>query len=195
MGSHISSRAGSHVGDGPLQHDGPQPREGALPKQDEEGTIQLARAKIIYNALSQIDLPYRWGGNDPEDPGLNHDWYRWDGIPGGMDCSGFVLWAWRQAGVYFGEQTADQLYTNLKDTLEPLPGDLAFYGTGQATHVVMILAPEGRLVVGANGGGRPKYHETAADYAKRMADAGARVRVERKGYKYRPDFLGFKTPF
>ena len=78
-------------------------------------------------AISQIGVPYAWGG---ETPGR------------GFDCSGLVQWAWARAGFSIPRTTQSQ-YPALRHV--PLgalqPGDLLFYynldGDHQVDHVVM----------------------------------------------------------
>lgn len=160
----------------------------------------MVRAKIAYAALSLIGEPYRWGGNAPGDLGVDHDYKAWaphERVSGGIDCSGFVLWCWKQAGMIYPDMSAHQLYEKLNPTESPRIGDLAFYGRDgvHATHVVMVLSDEGGVVVGSNGGDRPEIGETFGDYAQRMAEGGAMVKVQSKGHAYRNGFLGFRTPF
>jgi cell wall-associated NlpC family hydrolase len=78
-------------------------------------------------AISQIGVPYVWGG---ETPGK------------GFDCSGLVQWAWMKAGFIIPRTTQGQwpaLHHVLLTALQP--GDLLYYynldGDHQVDHVVM----------------------------------------------------------
>ena len=141
------------------------------------------RKRVLWAAARTIGVQYWWGGNDPtQSPGL--------------DCSGFVLYAWRLAGLDLPDQTAEMLRKALAPTQDPQPGDVAFYGDSAkgANHIVLVLAPGGKAIVGANGGGSIRANEAAIDYQARMARVQASVRVEdhRKGGAiYRGDLLGF----
>ena len=81
----------------------------------------------LHFAMSQIGVPYVWGG---EAPGV------------GFDCSGLVQWAWAKAGFRI-PRTTQTMWPAMKHV--PLaalqPGDLLFYynldGDHQVDHVVM----------------------------------------------------------
>jgi cell wall-associated NlpC family hydrolase len=81
----------------------------------------------VQAAVSQLGVPYVFGG---EDPGV------------GFDCSGLVQWAWAQAGVSIPRTTETQWPALQKVSLDALePGDLLFYenldNDGLVDHVVM----------------------------------------------------------
>lgn len=81
----------------------------------------------LQAAVSQLGLPYVWGG---EQPGV------------GFDCSGLVQWAWGRAGVSIPRTTETQWPAISHVSLASLqPGDLLFYynldGDSQVDHVVM----------------------------------------------------------
>jgi cell wall-associated NlpC family hydrolase len=81
----------------------------------------------VQAAVSQLGVPYVFGG---EDPGV------------GFDCSGLVQWAWAQAGVSIPRTTETEWPALPHVSLDALePGDLLFYynldGDDQVDHVVM----------------------------------------------------------
>jgi cell wall-associated NlpC family hydrolase len=81
----------------------------------------------VQEAVSQLGVPYVFGG---EEPGV------------GFDCSGLVQWAWAQAGVTIPRTTETQWPALTHVSLDALePGDLLFYynldGDDQVDHVVM----------------------------------------------------------
>jgi peptidoglycan DL-endopeptidase CwlO len=89
----------------------------------------------IAYARAQIGKPYAWGGAGPS----------------AFDCSGLVMMAWAQAGVYFPHLAQDQYDMTERIPLSSLlPGDLVFYGTPSDVYHVglyigggeMIAAPE-----------------------------------------------------
>ena len=150
-------------------------------------TEDEVRARVVLAALHDLGVPYSWGGNDPL-------------VDGGLDCSGAVLRWLRAGGIDLQDQTADRLHASLAAIGEGGVGDVAFYGRdGVATHVALVIAPDGLAVIGANGGGAPRRDETRSAYLDRMRAAGARVRIEDErmgGASYRRDLLGFgKIPF
>jgi len=138
------------------------------------------RRTMLDTAHKHADLqtPYQWGG------GRSSTNY-------GVDCSGLVLQAMRAAGIPDPKQgwTAEAYYEAFEPVTQAQPADLAFYGAGTATHVVIVdEAQPGdteMMIVGANGGG-PNIL-TAADAAT------AKAFVRRDRLAYRSDFLGFRS--
>jgi cell wall-associated NlpC family hydrolase len=86
------------------------------------GTSNAAGSAAVQAAVSQLGIPYVWGG---ESAGQ------------GFDCSGLTQWAWSQAGVGI-PRTAESQYQALTSvglsTLEP--GDLLFYYNLDTDHTV-----------------------------------------------------------
>jgi len=72
------------------------------------------RAQIaVHAALSQVGVPYVWGGASPSE---------------GFDCSGLVMWAWEQAGVYLPHYSVSQYDDVTHVPASDLqPGDIVFY--------------------------------------------------------------------
>lgn len=97
------------------------------------------QTKAVTAALSQVLVPYHFGG---ETPGV------------GFDCSGLTQWAWGQAGVSIPRTAAAQWHSLTHVPLTALePGDLLFYfnldGDHQVDHVVMYLGagPYGKQTI------------------------------------------------
>jgi cell wall-associated NlpC family hydrolase len=93
------------------------------------GTVSAAGQVAARAAVSQLGVPYVWGG---ETPGI------------GFDCSGLTQWSWSQAGVGIPRTSQEQYATVPHVPLSNLqPGDLLFYynldGTGTVDHVVMYV--------------------------------------------------------
>jgi len=78
-------------------------------------------------AMSQIGVPYQWGGSDPST---------------GFDCSGLMLWAWARAGRYLPHSSRSQYAVTRRVAASDLQaGDLVFYGAsaGGIHHVAMYI--------------------------------------------------------
>lgn len=128
-------------------------------------------------ALARLGAPYIWGAVGQETKS------------GGFDCSGLVVAALAAAGGpnWTGlpnpaTRRSSAMLAEACDPVvgEPRLGDLAFYGRGTVSHVVLVL--ERNIVVGANGGGRD------CTTPERALELGARVRLE-ASYRYRSDLL------
>jgi peptidoglycan DL-endopeptidase CwlO len=83
------------------------------------GRIRVAANAVRY-ALTQLGMPYDWGG---ETPGV------------GMDCSGLTQWAYHEAGLNLPRMAQDQDVGARVAGKRPVPGDLAVWDG----HVAMIV--------------------------------------------------------
>ena len=97
---------------------------------------------VVRAALSQLGVPYRWGGSTP-------------GVA--LDCSGLVLVSYRAAGVELPRTTAGQIAVGVE--VEPagelVRGDLLFFRGGRPTHAlghVAIHAGDGLMVIAPRTG-------------------------------------------
>ena len=132
--------------------------------------------------LEAWGTPYSWGAGKPSLDG-------WPlgvkGINGGIgyDCSGFAQAALVRLGLLKAgtqDRTAAALY-DASDSVEiedARLGDLAFYGQGRVSHVVVCLG--GGVCIGANGG----TSKTNAD--------NPRAFVQVQPILYRVDFRGVR---
>jgi peptidoglycan DL-endopeptidase CwlO len=119
----------------PVTTTGPPPTSPA-PVQPPSGNSPAPGYQLaIAYARAQIGKPYQWGGAGPNS----------------FDCSGLVMMAWEQAGVYFPHLAQDQYDMTERIAISNLlPGDLVFYGTPSDVYHVglyigggdMIAAPE-----------------------------------------------------
>ena len=95
------------------------------------------RGRAIDAARSAVGVPYVYGGASP----------------GGFDCSGLVMWSYRQAGVRLPHSSTQQMRRGRRVTRHAIrPGDLVFsYGGGHvglyAGHGVVIAAPRAGAAV------------------------------------------------
>jgi peptidoglycan DL-endopeptidase CwlO len=89
-----------------------------------------AGAIAVQAALSKIGAPYVWGATGPDS----------------FDCSGLVVWAYRQAGVSLPRTSRDQFAALRPITREELrPGDLVFAGSPTVHHVGIYIG-DGMIV-------------------------------------------------
>ncbi len=134
--------------------------------------MSVTRAKFLKCALEMMGTPYIYGGRSRD----------------GLDCSGLVVVALKEAGGpdWTSGWWTDRFYNELVPTIAPKPGDLCLYGApNDPSHVMIWLGTEG-LVLGASGGNSSTTTLMAA------AKARAEVKVK-ENYKYRPDFIGFRS--
>lgn len=90
------------------------------------GAPTEAAAKAVAAAKTQLGTPYVWGGTTPGQ---------------GFDCSGFVQWAYGQAGVEL-PRLADQQAVGPQIPMDQVqPGDLAVWDG----HVAMVIE-DGQLI-------------------------------------------------
>jgi cell wall-associated NlpC family hydrolase len=77
-------------------------------------------ASAVRHALTQLGVPYDWGGTTP-------------GV--GLDCSGLTQWAYREAGLDIPRLAQEQDIGAAVDAGSLRPGDLAVWDG----HVAMIV--------------------------------------------------------
>ncbi|MGV0834315.1 C40 family peptidase [Mycolicibacterium thermoresistibile] len=77
-------------------------------------------ADAVRHALTQLGVPYRWGGTTP-------------GV--GLDCSGLTQWAYQQAGLQLPRLAQEQDVGAAVDAGALRPGDLAVWDG----HVAMVV--------------------------------------------------------
>lgn len=90
-------------------------------------------AKIVDSALSQIGVPYVWGGESLAE--------------GGFDCSGLVQWAYGQHGVNLSRTTYTQVKEGQAVSIGDMKlGDLVFYGGENSPSHVALYIGDGQIV-------------------------------------------------
>ncbi len=118
---------------------------------------------LVDVAKKYIGTPYVWGGDNSAE--------------GGLDCSGFVYNALKDAGYNVGRTTANgyRSYGSSINKAEMQPGDLVFFGkNGQATHIGIYIG-NGQMIHSSGGSKNTKSNPGKG--------------VEVKNIDYRSDFL------
>jgi cell wall-associated NlpC family hydrolase len=77
-------------------------------------------ASAVRHALTQLGVPYDWGGTTP-------------GV--GLDCSGLTQWAYHEAGLDLPRLAQEQDIGSAVDRASLRPGDLAVWDG----HVAMVV--------------------------------------------------------
>ncbi|MBI2169348.1 MAG: C40 family peptidase [Actinobacteria bacterium] len=78
----------------------------------EEALLPGSGEAVVLAAMTQLGVPYVWGGASPSV---------------GFDCSGLVQWAYAQIGVALPRTTAEQVLVGVPVDVDDLrPGDLVF---------------------------------------------------------------------
>ncbi|MET9347880.1 C40 family peptidase [Streptomyces termitum] len=115
------------------------PGQDALPPADLGGTDARAAAAVLA-ARSAVGRPYVWGATGPS----------------AFDCSGLMVWSYRQAGVSLPRTSSAQRYAGRRVPLSQIrPGDLVTY-RGDASHVA-IYAGNGQVIHAPYPGARVRY--------------------------------------
>lgn len=102
----------------------------------------LIKKRFMDTVKSFLNLPYKWGGDDPMS---------------GFDCSGLVVEGLKVIGELKekDDATADMLWNHYRhlETYAPTEGTFLFYfnSKGNAFHVVVCLDPY--FQIGSSGGG------------------------------------------
>lgn len=93
---------------------------------------------IAINAgMPYLGTPYVWGG----------------GSTSGFDCSGFISWAFAQAGISVPSSTAGLQYTGTRVSYSNIqPGDLIFFNTYKTNGHVGIYLGNGKFIGSQNSG-------------------------------------------
>jgi cell wall-associated NlpC family hydrolase len=114
------------------------------------GGSSSAGGQAVAYARAQLGKPYIWGAEGP----------------GGYDCSGLTMMAWRSAGVSIprvsGAQYGIGRHINSMSALEP--GDLVFFGS--PIHHVGMYVGNGTMIEAPYTGASVRYHSiNRRDYA------------------------------
>ncbi len=94
--------------------------------------------KLVESAKQFLGTPYVWGGESMAE--------------GGMDCSGFIYAALKNAGYNIGRTTAQgyRSYGTKVNKSDMQAGDLIFFGKGDASHIGIYLG-NGQMIHSSGG--------------------------------------------
>jgi peptidoglycan DL-endopeptidase RipA len=92
---------------------------------------------VIRRGMSQIGVPYSWGGGNAAGPSRGID----DGAGTvGFDCSGLVLYSFAGVGIKLPHYSGSQYNMGRKIPASQMRrGDVIFYGPGGSQHVTIYL--------------------------------------------------------
>ncbi|HEX3548642.1 MAG TPA: NlpC/P60 family peptidoglycan endopeptidase RipA [Mycobacterium sp.] len=92
---------------------------------------------VIRRAMSQMGVPYSWGGGTAAGPSHGID----DGAGTvGFDCSGLILYAFAGVGIKLDHYSGSQYNEGRKiPSSQMRRGDVIFYGPGGSQHVTLYL--------------------------------------------------------
>ena len=92
---------------------------------------------VIRRGMSQIGVPYSWGGGNAAGP--SHGIDSGAGITG-FDCSGLVLYSFAGVGIKLPHYSGSQYGLGRKiPSAQMRRGDVIFYGPGGSQHVTIYL--------------------------------------------------------
>ncbi|MFJ3923778.1 NlpC/P60 family protein [Streptomyces sp. NPDC090022] len=115
-------------------------RTEGLPEPSSPGPSSGRAAAAVMAARAAVGRPYIWGSTGPS----------------GFDCSGLMVWSYRQAGVSLPRTSQAQRFAGRQVPLsEARPGDLVTYRS-DASHVGMYVG-NGQVVHAPYPGARVRY--------------------------------------
>ncbi|MPZ85289.1 MAG: hydrolase [Actinophytocola sp.] len=133
---------------------------------------------VINRALSQLGVPYAWGGGNAYGPtrgirdGGVADMYG-DYNKIGFDCSGLMIYAFAAAGYRLPHYSGYQAHAGRRVPLsQKAPGDMLFWASGGRIHHVALYIGNGQMVEAPHSGARVRIASVRyggiVPYATRM---------------------------
>lgn len=121
------------------------------------------KVELAIQAMGMIGIPYRYGGNEPEN---------------GLDCSGLVRYVFKQTWGAELPRTSEEISQlgEHVDAHELQPGDLVFYNTlRRAFSHVGIYLGNNKFVHASSKGGRVRIADMDAGYWKKRFNGARRI--------------------
>ncbi|WP_243787810.1 NlpC/P60 family protein [Saccharopolyspora gloriosae] len=152
--------------------------QGSAVPQDDSGAVTGSAEVVVQRALSQLGMPYAWGGGDADGPtrGIrdggvadSHGDYR----KVGFDCSGLMIYAFAGAGVELDHYSGYQYQSGTQVPLSSMQrGDMLFWRSGGRVHHVALYLGGGQMVEAPYSGSQvrvtPVRYSGIAPYAVRV---------------------------
>jgi peptidoglycan DL-endopeptidase RipA len=148
--------------------------QAAKQREDEERARQAAggggrpvsvpaagRVKVVIDrALSQLGVPYAWGGGNANGPtrgirdgGVADAFGDYNKV--GFDCSGLMIYAFAGVGIRLPHYSGYQANAGRRVPLSAMaPGDMLFWSTGGRIHHVALYIGNGQMVEAPYSGSR-----------------------------------------
>jgi cell wall-associated NlpC family hydrolase len=107
---------------------------------------------VINRAMSQLGVPYAWGGGNAHGPtrgirdgGVADAFGDYNKI--GFDCSGLMIYAFAGVGIQLPHYSGYQAEAGRQVPLsQKRPGDMLFWATGGRIHHVALYIGGGRMI-------------------------------------------------
>jgi peptidoglycan DL-endopeptidase RipA len=135
-------------------------------------------ATVIARAISQLGVPYAWGGGNANGPtrgirdgGVADSFGDYNKI--GFDCSGLMIYAFAGVGIRLPHYSGYQANSGRRVALAQMqPGDMLFWATGGRIHHVALYIGNGQMVEAPFSGSRvriaPVRYGGLVPYATRL---------------------------
>ncbi|WP_415830373.1 NlpC/P60 family protein, partial [Kibdelosporangium persicum] len=138
-------------------------RPGAKPSRPAPGRPPVtggAVATVIARAISQLGVPYAWGGGNANGPtrgirdgGVADSFGDYAKI--GFDCSGLMIYAFAGVGIELPHYSGYQAKAGRQLPLSQMaPGDMLFWSTSGRIHHVALYIGNGQMVEAPYSGSR-----------------------------------------
>ena len=117
---------------------------------------------VLATAKTQIGRPYKYGGATPKT---------------GFDCSGLILWSYKQHGVNVPRVAKDQAkYGRAVKQSQLLPGDIVVFQISKRAGIhTGLYSGNGKFLHSPSSGKRVREDSIHADYWKRRYVTARRV--------------------
>lgn len=143
------------------------------------------RQALLRTSVSLLgQVPYEWGGK-PRKSGYDNNWWLYiDGVQNGLDCSGFVQWAFMTSG--YDKTLTDKMIStstmisSLEDIspTDLLPGDIGLLNLGDTINHAGIYLGDGYFIHCSSAAGTVAISKFDFHYFKRAVDENSMVDIE-----------------